>query len=179
MGQNITVLSGVVKTSEHSCGVDMNAVNYLANVTDIDNVFALEHDSGGYLHRYESDDYENTRMKNEAGKEKGARCMYYVPTESGNYCVFYDIGDDTGTVYVINLSDTSRLVDISGKAARVLSIEQLIENADGCLEEDADNNEENGEDNDGENKGAGDDMSESNAPESNASEAVDSRPDEK
>lgn len=161
MGQNIGILSGVVETSDPKYKVDMNAVNYLANITDVDNVFALEHDSGGYLHRYESDDYAYTVEKTEAGKETGDRCIYYVPTESGNYCIFYDIGDDTNTVCFINLSDTKRLVDISGSGARLLPIENLIELADTCLEdngEDNGDNEDNGEDN---GEGA-DNMSESN-----------------
>ena len=134
MGQTVGVLSAVCKTSEYEC--DIGAINYLAGVRDCDNTFALKCDNGQYTHEFESDDYLETVRKNEEGKSVGDKCIYYVPTDSGNYCVFYTIGDDTDTVCVVNLIDTSRLVDISGAATRSLSIEQLIESADECLSND-------------------------------------------
>jgi hypothetical protein len=121
MGQN----NSIVQTSS-KYKVDYGILQYMSQMTD-DNVCAiekLETDMGdgtiicSYIHLFPSDNFNETMEKYEAG-ENTSRRYYYVPSASGNYCVFTEVGTNVGTnvgkdrkYHVVDLNDCARVVEI-------------------------------------------------------------------
>jgi hypothetical protein len=151
MGQTVGVMSAVTSAKNPGYKLNLRAVEYLAALPsdEYSNVFALRIDTeteGVYYHEFDSEDYAGTVRSYEEGKPEGTRCMYYVPWADGNYCIFYDLGDKTQTVCVIDLANTGRVADICGSITRSLPIENIIDMAQQLFENDSGSE---GEDNEG------------------------------
>jgi hypothetical protein len=149
MGQAVGLMSALCSAKKYD-NLNLRAVEYLAALPseEYSNVFALRINpdtEGVYYHEFESDDYAGTVRSYEEGKPGDTRCMYYVPWADSNYCIFYDLGDATHTVCVIDLANTSRVVDICGANARKVPVETIIDTAQYLFENDSGSEESEGE----------------------------------
>jgi hypothetical protein len=144
MGQVASVTSVIEKTATGKFGVDMDAVNYLANLPSDEhsNIFSLRKEIIGfdcdppittfkYHHEFESSDYKKTFGKLMNSNQTNPWCILYIPFINENYCIFFDLTNTKyNTLGIINLADTTYGVFMSCNKIHELPLDSIIEIAE-------------------------------------------------